>query len=166
MSTGDRPFSLVAYIRRLSAGGSVLYIRLGNSDISRLGLRHGQAIEIDLGRVRIAGIVKASGGSPWLAPGPGSSNAAITDTLRNTGFEHGMDVQATARSLNGAPASSTAVNIAPARAVAQAPVPSRGDGRLRIDTKDAGLLFDKMFEVGAFRPATHNVEFFGPCGCV
>ena len=41
-------FSLVAHVRRLQAAGSVLYIRIGKSDISRLGLRHGQAIEIDL----------------------------------------------------------------------------------------------------------------------
>jgi hypothetical protein len=126
-------FSLVAHIRRLSAAGSVLYIRIGQSDISRLGLRHGQAIEIDLGRVRIAGIVKTSQGSPWLAPALGSSNAAITAALREARFEHGMDVSATARSLNG-------VNIAPARAVARELVPSRGHWGLRglrIDTNDA-----------------------------
>jgi hypothetical protein len=103
MSTVDTPLSLVAYIRRLSKARSALYIRIGNSDISRLGLRHGQAIEIDLGRVRIAGIVKTSGGSPWLAPAAGSSNAAITTALRNARFEHGMDVSATARSLSGGP---------------------------------------------------------------
>lgn len=104
MSTLGTPaeFSLVAHIRRLSAAGSVLYIRIGNSDISRLGLRHGQAIEIDLGPVRIIGIVKTSGGSPWLAPASGSSNAAITDALLNARFKHGMDVSATGRSLSGA----------------------------------------------------------------
>ena len=59
MSTADTPFSFVAFIRRLSKAGSALFIFIGNSDISRLGLRHGQAIEIDLGRVRIAGIVKS-----------------------------------------------------------------------------------------------------------
>jgi hypothetical protein len=69
--TVDAPFTLVAYIRRLSKAGPKLYIRIANSDISRLGLRHGQAIEIDLGRVRITGIVKTSGGSPWLAPSRG-----------------------------------------------------------------------------------------------
>jgi hypothetical protein len=103
MSTLSTPpgFSLVAHIRRLSAAGSVLYIRIGNSDISRLGLRHGQAIEIDLGPVRITGIVKTSGGSPWVAPASGSSNAAITDALLNARFNHGMDVSATGRSLSG-----------------------------------------------------------------
>jgi hypothetical protein len=36
MSTGDQPFCLVAY-PATSTAGSVLYIRIGNSDISRLG---------------------------------------------------------------------------------------------------------------------------------
>jgi hypothetical protein len=129
MSTADTLLSLVAYIRRLSAAGPVLYIRIGNSDISRLGLSHGQGIEINLGRVRITGIVKTSGGSPWLAPAPGVSNAAITAALRGARFEHGMDVQATARLLNGGSESIMAVNIAPARAVTRTSVPSRDDWR-------------------------------------
>ncbi len=102
MSTANAPSaSLVAHVRRLSSAGSALYIRIGNSDISRLGLRHGQEIEIDLGRVRIDGIVKTSGGSPWLAPSSRGSNAAITTALRGAGLEHGMDVPATARRLAG-----------------------------------------------------------------
>jgi hypothetical protein len=101
MSTAPRSFPLVAHVRRLSKAGSELYIRIGNSDISRLGLRHGQGIEIDLGRVRIAGIVKTSGGSPWLAPTSGTSNAAITGVLRQARFEHGMDVSATAHLVQG-----------------------------------------------------------------
>jgi hypothetical protein len=107
MSTAETPrsFSLVAHVRRLSKAGSELYIRIGNSDIARLGLRHGQAIDIDLGRVRIAGIVKTSGDSPWLAPASGSSNAAITAALREARLEHGMDVSATVHSSQCGPES-------------------------------------------------------------
>lgn len=110
-ATAAPGFSLVAHIRRLSTAGSVLYIRIGNSDISRLRLGHGRAIEIDLGRVLIAGVVETSGGSPWLATAPGSSNVAITAALPGAHFEHGMDVAATARSLNGGPESGTPVSI-------------------------------------------------------
>lgn len=91
---------LTAHIRRLSAEGSVLYVRIDSSDIARSGLRHGQGVEIDLGRDRVSGIVKTSGGSPWLAPEPGSSNASITAVLRRNGFEHGMDVRAGVRKLS------------------------------------------------------------------
>jgi hypothetical protein len=105
MSTASVPrASLVAHVRRLSSAGSTLYIRIGNSDISRLGLRHGQQIQIDLGRVRIDGIVKTSGGSPWLAPSLRGSNAAITTALRTAGLDHGMDVAATLCSLGKSPA--------------------------------------------------------------
>jgi hypothetical protein len=90
---------LTVHIRRLSAEGSVLYVRIDSSDIARLGLRHGQAIEIDLGRDRVSGIVKTSGGSPWLAPRSGSSNVSITAALRRNGFEHRMDVPASVRKL-------------------------------------------------------------------
>lgn len=103
MSTTGHSFT--AHIRRLSTAGSVLYIRIANSDISRLGLQHGQAIEIDLGGVRVTGTVKTSGGSPWLAPCPGSSNAAITSALRRASLAHGMDVVAILRSLGAAPTS-------------------------------------------------------------
>src|SRR5579863_3668843 len=89
--------ALSDHIRRLSTQGSVLYIRIDNSDIARLGLRHGEAIEMDLGRARVFGIVKTSGDSPWLAPGLGFSNASITAALRQAGFDHGMDVPATIR---------------------------------------------------------------------
>jgi hypothetical protein len=102
MSTANVPVApLVAHLRRLSSAGSTLYIRIGNSDVSRLGLRHGEEIEIDLGRVRIDGILKTSGGSPWLAPSSRGSNAAITMALRGAGLEHGMDVPANARRLAG-----------------------------------------------------------------
>lgn len=103
MSTPNHSFT--AHIRRLSAAGSVLYIRIANSDISRLGLRHGQAIEIDLGRVRVTGTVKTSGGSPWLAPSHGSSNASITSALRGASLAHGMDLPAIMRSLGTNPTS-------------------------------------------------------------
>ena len=131
-------FSLTAHIRRLSAAGSVLYIRIGTSDVSRLGLRHGQPIEMDLGRVHIAGIVRTSGGSPWLAPVPGSSNAAMTAVLRRVGFEHGTDVSATVRYFAGTPDSNEAVNIAPAQVVTRTTNPKQGQRvLLRIDAKDA-----------------------------
>ena len=95
--------SFTAHIRRLSTAGSLLYIRIANSDISRLKLRHGQAVEIDLGSVRVTGTVKTSGGSPWLAPCPGSSNAAITSALRAASLGHGMDVLALLRFLGPSP---------------------------------------------------------------
>jgi hypothetical protein len=88
---------ITTHIRRLSAEGSVLYIRIDNPDIARLRLRHGQAVEIRLGRARVGGIIKTSGGSPWLAPEPGVSNASITAILRQAGFDHGMDVTATVK---------------------------------------------------------------------
>jgi hypothetical protein len=88
---------ITAHIRRLSAEGSVLYIRIDNPDIARLRLRHGQAVEIRLGRARVGGIIKTSGGSPWLAPEPGVLSASITAISRQAGFEHGMDVTATVK---------------------------------------------------------------------
>lgn len=109
MSTAGHSFT--AHIRRLSTAGSVLYIRIANSDVSRLGLRHGQAIEIDLGRVRVTGTVKTSGGSPWLAPSPGSSNAAITSALRGASMAHGMDVPAILRSLSPSPTSGSLADL-------------------------------------------------------
>lgn len=114
-------FSLVAHIRRLSAAGSELYIRIDRADISRLGLRHLEAIEMDLGRVRVIGIVKTSGSCPWLGPTPGSSNAFITAALRGVGFQHGIDVSATVRSSGAESESSRAINVAPAREVARRP---------------------------------------------
>jgi hypothetical protein len=130
--------SLVAHIRRLSAAGSALYIRIGASDISRLGLTHGQAIEMDLGRVRISGIVKTSGSSPWLAPVPGSSNAAMTAILRGADLEHGMDVSVSIRSLGSAPEAVKLVNAAPARVVVRTVDRLQGPWiPLRIDPEDA-----------------------------
>jgi hypothetical protein len=138
MSIATAPgFTHVIHIRRLSSAGSLLYVRIGSSDISRLGLRHGQAIEIDLGRALISGIVKTSGGSPWLAPALGSSNAAITATLRGAGFEHGMDVSATARALDASAESSGSVKTVPAHTMVRAPVRSQSRCDLRIDSKDA-----------------------------
>ena len=138
MPITDPPgFSLVAHIRRLSATGSVLYIRIDKSCISRLGLKHGQPIEVNLDRVRITGVVKTSGGSPWLAPVDGSSNAVITATLRGAGFEHGMDAPATVRSLNDGAEPSRTANYAPARAVAQKPLRQKGGLRFRFTSDDA-----------------------------
>jgi hypothetical protein len=136
LSTTPNP-SLVAHVRRLSAAGPILYIRIDNRDVSRLGLSHGQTIEIDLGRTRVAGIVKTSGGSPWLAPSPGSSNATITATLRGAHLEHGMDVSATVRPLSGTVGLSTAPNAAPNRAFPRTSVSLPGYSGLRIDPNDA-----------------------------
>jgi hypothetical protein len=147
---GTPDFSFVAHIRRLSAAGSVLYIRIGNSDISRLGLQHGQAIEIDLGRVRIAGVVKTSGGSPWLAPGPGSSNAAITEAIRSALLEHGADVSATVCSLGSGSKSSRAANISPAGTVAQMQSRPRGSDLIRISSKD-GIECIRQYNSGSYR---------------
>jgi hypothetical protein len=105
MSTVQNSFSLIAHVRRLSKAGTELYIRISNSDVSRLGLKHDQEIEMDLGRVRIAGIVKTSGGSPWLGPAPSSSNAITTAALTEAGFGHGMDISAIVHSSQSRPMS-------------------------------------------------------------
>ena len=73
------------------------------ADVLRLGVEHGQAIEVHLAGVQVLGIVKTSGGSPWLAPMPGNSNAAITTLLRGAGLEHGMDVPATVQLTSSTP---------------------------------------------------------------
>ena len=94
--TGDH--QLVAHIRRLASDGGRLYVRIGAEDVRRLNLSHGQVVHLTLDRgVRVSGIVKTSGASPWLAPGPDGSNSAITADLRKAGFDHGDDVPATLR---------------------------------------------------------------------
>jgi hypothetical protein len=103
--------SFTAHIRRLSTAGSVLYIRIASSDILRLGLRHGQNVEIDLGSVRVTGMLKTSGGSPWLAPSPGGSNSAITSALRGASLSHGMDVPATLHCLGVSPTWSESADL-------------------------------------------------------
>lgn len=86
---------LTAHIRRLSTQGSHLYVRLDPHDLDRLGLGHGQLVTLDIAaRVQVRGIVKTSGGSPWLAPRTNESNALITTALREAGFEHGEDASA------------------------------------------------------------------------
>jgi hypothetical protein len=147
---GTPTFSFIAHIRRLSAAGSVLYIRIGNSDVSRLGLQHGHAIEIDLGRVRIAGVVKTSGGSPWLAPGPGSSNAAITNAIHRAHLEHGADVRATVCLLDSGSKSSGVINITSARTAAPMPTRPRGGDIIRISSKD-GIECIRQYNSGSYR---------------
>lgn len=106
--------SLVAHVRRLAADGAVLYVRIDRADVARLGLEHGQEVEIDLaGKVRIRGIVKTSGGSPWLAPGSRTSNAAITRSLRQAGFGHGDNVQSTVHVLGRPEASAEEAAVKP-----------------------------------------------------
>src|SRR5215467_5533222 len=130
--------SLVAHIRRLSAAGSVLYIRIGASDVLRLGLTHRQEIEMYLNRIRIVGILKTSGGSPWLAPVPGSSNASITATLRAAGLEQGMDVSATIGPLGRGSDSRNSVNVVPPAVVPEEPAPRPANWvTLRIDANAA-----------------------------
>ena len=99
MNTADDQ-NLVAHVRRLASDGVRLYVRIDGTDVARLHLTHGQRVEIDMGgKVCVRGIVKTSGGSPWLAPGQNSSNAAITSALRNAGLEHGDDIHAVIRCL-------------------------------------------------------------------
>ena len=87
---------LTAHIRRLASDGHELYIRLTSADLSRCGFKHGQAIELRIREIHVRGVVKTSGATPWLAPGRGNSNRAITATLREAGFNHGDDVVAEA----------------------------------------------------------------------
>src|SRR5207253_2299054 len=106
---------------------------------------------------RIAGIVKTSGDSPWLAPVPGSSNAAITATLRGGNLEHGMDVSATIRSRDSGPESSKPVNVAPARVVTRVLDRSQGPWvLLRIDAKDA-VQHVRDYNAGLYR-GRRNVD--------
>ena len=144
--------SLVAHVRRLSKTGSELYIRIGNADIARLALLHGQAVELDLGNCCIAGIIKTSGGSPWLAPPGGSSNARITATLRGADFEHGIDRPATLRLLGSKPQPTI---VAPARranaVVKKSQCPSLGSD-LKIDLGDA-----------VRRVRKYNADFYKGC---
>lgn len=91
---------LTAHIRRLGTTTDQLYIRFAQPDLTRLGLGHGDTVEMSLGdRVRIIGVVKTSGASPWLAPSREYSNRTITERLRDAGFAHGHDVPAMARKL-------------------------------------------------------------------
>jgi hypothetical protein len=149
--------TLIAHIRRLSRAGPELYVRIDASDITRLGLQHGQAVEFDMVRVRITGIVKTSGGSPWLGPGRGNSNAAITAALRGAGFENGVDCRATVRLLDDRP-----LSISPARATVEAaiahpsskPMPFGVD--LRIDPR-VSVQCIREYNAGIYR-GRRNIE--------
>jgi hypothetical protein len=144
--------SIVAHVRRLSRSGAELYVRIDNSDVLRLGLFHGQAAELDLGRICIAGIIKTTGGSPWLAPPPGGSNAAITTSLRGAGFEHGMNCPATVRLSGPKPESMPIARPAPLRAVAHGSHRAALGPDLRIDSKDA-----------VKRVRDYNADFYRGC---
>jgi hypothetical protein len=95
---------------------------------------------------------KTSGGSPWLAPAGGGSNARITATLRGGGFEHGIDRPATLRLL-GSKLQPTIV--APARranaVVNKSQRPSLGSD-LKIDPGDA-----------VRRVRKYNADFYKGC---
>ena len=135
----------MAYIRRLASDGARLYVRLDMNDIARLGLAHGQGVELEVGgEVCVTGIVKTSGGTPWLAPGHGSSNAAITEALRKAGFDHGDDVPSVARGLGSSetPAEGGAVDSPPAPST---PPGSNSPGL------SSGLRFDSETAIGAIR---------------
>ncbi|HEU4629751.1 MAG TPA: hypothetical protein VFS08_08385 [Gemmatimonadaceae bacterium] len=92
MTDPDAP-SAMAYIRRLSADGWDLYIRLDRDDVARLDLREGQEIALDVGgKVRIRGVVRATGEASWLAPCRGESNLDISRQLKAVGFMPGDDM--------------------------------------------------------------------------
>jgi hypothetical protein len=96
----DSHWLLTTHIRRLGTTTDQLYIRFAQADLTRLGLGHGDMVELSVGdRVRICGVVKTSGGSLWLAPSREYSNRAITELLRDAGYVHGHDVPATVRNL-------------------------------------------------------------------
>ena len=90
---------MTVHVRRLSASDdAALYLRLNNGALAAAGIDPDTPVTVELpGPCTVAGVVKTSGGSPWLAPGRRSSNAAITETLRASGFEHGDDVAARLR---------------------------------------------------------------------
>jgi hypothetical protein len=85
--------SLTAFVRRLNKSGSPLYIRLSRADLSRLDLNHGDAVQLDLDGLMVRGVVKTSGGSPWLAPMP-DEKGDISQALVDAGLTHGRDVEA------------------------------------------------------------------------
>ena len=87
--------TLTAHVRRLTADGDPLYIRLDVEDLVRCGLYHGLPITLTLrDRVVVGGVVKTSGSTPWLAPREDGSNEGISKVLREAGFAHGDDVEA------------------------------------------------------------------------
>jgi len=146
--------SLAAHIRRLQSAGTTLYVRIDPLDISRLALEHGQAIDLDLGRTRISGLVKTSGGSPWLAPPPGGSNARITADLRRVGFEHGDDVEAavTVRGRTaGASVPKACRNESPSRNTPNSPSSS-------ISMSDPLSLFDWNSLYARYDAACHGFD--------
>lgn len=90
---------VTAHIRRLAATADAdLYVRLENRDVERLRLSDRQLVSLLLADgPAILGMLRSSGGSSWIAPGPGSSNAAISALLRGAGLGHGSDVRATVK---------------------------------------------------------------------
>lgn len=93
---------LPAFVRRLSTTGKELYIRFRREDLRRAGLRHGQPVEVEAkAGIRLRGVIRTSGGTPWLGPAKENSNAVITSTLRQIGLEHGDDIYANLYWLSG-----------------------------------------------------------------
>ena len=88
---------ITVHIRRLAATADAdLYVRLENRDVERLGVPDRQLVSLILADgPTISGTLRSSGGSSWIAPAPGSSNATVSALLRAAGLEHGSDVKAT-----------------------------------------------------------------------
>lgn len=86
--------SLTAFVRRLNQSGGALYIRLSHADLSRLQLKHGDTVQLDLPGTTLRGVVKTSGGTPWLAS-MSKARGGIDKALREAGIEHGRDIPAT-----------------------------------------------------------------------
>lgn len=150
---------LIAHVRRLASDGVLLYVRVGAADVHRIGLRGGESIAMDVGgRVTVTGVIKASGSTPWLAPGAGSSNASITELLRGAGFEHGDDVPASLRILDVVPARSETGETDTRMLARRAPKASEGSevARLLIDPSVAERAV-VAYNLGTYR-GRPNVE--------
>lgn len=150
-TAGDQ--ELVAYIRRLASDGARLYVRFNMNDITRVGLAHGEGVELNVGgKVCVTGVVKTSGGTPWLAPGHDSSNAAITEGLRKAGFDHGDDVPSVVRVRGSSetPAEGGAVDALPAPSASRVSISPGLSSGLRFDSETAiGAI--RAYNVGEYR---------------
>lgn len=159
----DSHWLLTTHIRRLGTTTDQLYIRFAQPDLTRLALRHGDTVELSVGdQVRICGVVKTSGGSPWLAPWREYSNRAITALLRDAGFAHGHDVPARVRKLeppsdSEAPEPGAAGAVALGAAASARPAVAGGAGfdasaapAVSIDVA-AAIAACKAYNVGSYR---------------
>ena len=69
---------MTVHVRRLAASDDAdLYLRLDNGALADAGISHDTPVTVEFpGACTVDGIVKTSGGNPWLAPGRAPGRAA------------------------------------------------------------------------------------------